>query len=72
MLAAAKPDVLRVLLEHGVDAARPDALGRNPLDFVRQEAEAARARVDADDEWTVDHAEALEISLGMLERHLSV
>lgn len=72
MQAAAKPEILRVLLDHGVDAARRDALGRAPLDFVREEAEAARARVDIDDEWTVDHAEALEISLGILERHLGV
>lgn len=71
MLAAPKPDVLAVLLDHGADAARPDAKGRLPLEFVQLEADAARDRVDIDDEWTVDHAEALEISLGILERHLS-
>ncbi|MEL7106470.1 MAG: hypothetical protein AAGM21_11150 [Pseudomonadota bacterium] len=71
MLAAAKPDVLRLLLDYGADAARPDATGRIPLDFVKQQAEAARDRVDLDDDWTVDHAEALEISLGILERHLN-
>lgn len=71
MLAAAKPDVLRLLLDHGVDPRRPDRFGRDPLGFVRSEAEAARDRVDPDDGWTIDHAEALEISLGMLERHQS-
>lgn len=71
MLAAAKPEVLQLLLDHGADAKSPDALGRTPLDFVRSEADAARNRVDIDDEWTVDHAEALEISLGILERHLA-
>lgn len=71
MVAAAKPDVLQVLLDHGADARRADALGRTPLDFVAAEAAAARARVDADDGWTIDHAEALEISLGLLERHLA-
>lgn len=70
MVAAAKPDVLRLLLDHGADAERPDRLGRRPLDFVRAEAEAARNRVDPDDGWTIEHAEALEISLGILERHL--
>ncbi len=70
MLAAAKPETLSVLLDHGADAETPDALGRTALEFVRLEAEAARNRVDIDDEWTVDHAEALEISLGLLERHL--
>ncbi|MDJ1008043.1 MAG: hypothetical protein QNJ13_09500 [Paracoccaceae bacterium] len=70
--AAPKPDVLRVLLDHGADAARPDARGRRPVDFVRVEAEAAWNRVDPDDGWTIDHAEALEISLGMLERHLGL
>lgn len=71
MLAAAKPDVLRLLLDFGADATRPDAKGRTAVDFVRQQAEAARDRVDLEDDWTVDHAEALEISLGMLERHLA-
>ena len=71
MLAAAKPEVLRLLLDFGADANRPDARGRTPIDFVRDQAEAARDRVDVDDEWTVDHAEALEISLGLLERHLA-
>ena len=72
MQAAAKPEVLAVMLDHGIDGARRDAHGRAPLDFIRQEAEAARARVNPDDEWTVDHAEALEISLGLLERHLAM
>ena len=71
MLAAAKPEVLRLLLDYGADAARPDTKGRSTLAFVREQAEAARDRVDLDDDWTVDHAEALEISLGMLERHLA-
>lgn len=71
MLAAAKPSVLQVLLDFGGDARRTDKLGRTALEFVRSEAKAARNRVELSDEWTLDHAEALEISLGILERHLS-
>ncbi len=71
MLAAAKPEVLLLLLENGADAVRPDAKGRTAVEFLRLEADAARDRVNIDDEWTVEHAEALEISLGILERHLS-
>lgn len=71
MVAAAKPDMLRLLLDHGLDAARPDALGRVPLDFVRENAAAARERARVDDPWTVRHAEALETSCAMLESHLA-
>ena len=71
MVAAATPDVLRLLLDHGVDAAHPDALGRVPLEFVRERAAAARERARDEDPWTLRHAEALETSCAMLESHLA-
>ncbi len=64
--AAPKPGILRILLEYGVDAGKPDAAGRLPADFVAAIAGEARARADADDPWTVAHAEALERSAEML------
>ena len=70
MLAVAKPEVLRVLLNHGADPRSADVLGRTPLDFAVEEARAARARVDEADPWTIRHAEALETSQRMLEVYL--
>ena len=72
MLAAPKPDVVRVLLDHGADPRTPDALGRAPLDFVREEAAAARVRAEGGDPWTVAHAEALGASQQLLERYLTI
>ncbi|MEM9708539.1 MAG: hypothetical protein AAF871_07055 [Pseudomonadota bacterium] len=69
MVAAPKPDVLAILLAEGADPNQQDVLGRTATDFLTMEVEAAWGRVDEADPWTLDHAEALEISLGMLERH---
>lgn len=65
--AAPKPDMLKLLLDHGLDPNKIDSAGQNPVAFVREQAEAARARADADDPWTVAHAEALESALALLE-----
>lgn len=67
MLAAPKPDVLQLLLGAGADPSMPDATGRLPLDFIEQEASAARSR--ANDDWTISHAEALETSLRIVREH---
>lgn len=67
MLAAPKPDIVRLLLGHGADPLQPDASGRIPLDFVEAEAIAARAR--AEDDWTIRHADDLETSLRMIRDH---
>ena len=71
MLAAPKPDILQLLLDYGADASTPDDHGRLPVDFVRKEAHAARARATEDDPWTIAHAEALESSLEILDRHIT-
>lgn len=66
MLAAPKPDVFQLLLDHGADPQQPDAAGQLPRGFIAAEAIDARARAQADDPWTIAHAEALEASLAIL------
>ncbi len=66
MLAAPKPDVVRLLLRNGVDPAAPDAHGRQALKVIDHEASLARNRAEEDDPWTVAHAEALETSREIL------
>lgn len=60
MLAAPKPEVLRLLLENGANPSARDARGRLPLDVIGAEAKAARARADDSDPWTIAHADALD------------
>ena len=60
MLAAPKPEVLRVLLKNGANPSAKDAQGRLPLDVIGAEAKAARARADTADPWTIAHADALD------------
>ena len=69
MLAAPKPEVLRLLLEHGANPSKRDAARRLPLDFIEQEASMARARVN--DDWTSRHAEALEQSVQIIRDQLN-
>ena len=71
MLAAPKPDVLRLLLAKGANPAQKDSHGGLPLDVIGGEAKAARARADASDPWTIAHAEALEESCGILASAMS-
>ncbi len=66
MLAAPKPDILRLLLAKGANPAQKDSHGGLPLDVIGAEAKAARARADATDPWTLAHAEALEESCRIL------
>ncbi|EPX79840.1 ankyrin repeat domain-containing protein [Litoreibacter arenae] len=68
MLAASKPEVLRLLLDADADPRIPDAIGRLPVDFIQHQASAARAR--ATDDWTNAHAAALEESLQLVRDHL--
>lgn len=67
MVAVPKPDVVQRLLDHGCDPAEPDAQGRTPLAFTREEAAQARRRATPDDPWTQAHAESIERSLALLQ-----
>lgn len=69
--AAPKPDMVKLLLEHGVDPTKTDAAGQIPVAFIQEQAEGARARADDNDPWTIPHAEDLETSLGLLQDHIA-
>jgi len=71
MLAAPKPQMVRLLLAHGADARQADGQGRRVLEFVAEQTAAARDRATEDDPWTVAHADALEETLGILQAHLA-
>lgn len=71
MLAAPKPAVVRLLLAHGANARQTDGQGRRVLDFVTEEAAAARDRATEDDPWTIAHADALDETLAILQAHLA-
>ena len=71
MLAAPKPDVVRLLLAEGADPTEKDAHGRLPLEVIGAEAKAARARADEADPWTFAHAEALEESRDLIANAIS-
>lgn len=71
MLAGPKPQMMRLLLDHGSDGTVPDARGRDQLAFLEEEAQAAALRATPEDAWTVAHAEALQQSVALLRAHLS-
>ena len=60
MLAAPKPDVVRLLLEKGANPSQKDAHGRLPLDVIGGAAKAAREVATEDDPWMMDHVGALD------------
>lgn len=69
MAAAPKPDVIALLLSHGIDPHTPDSKGRDPIAFIAAHARAARERVSASDPWTGAFADALETTLALLPGH---
>ena len=69
MLAAPKPDVLTLLLDHGADPAQRDENGRSPREFISDAATMARSR--ANDAWGQAHATALEHSLALIRAALT-
>ena len=69
MLAAPKPDLVRLLLAHGASPAERDEDGRTPREVIHDAATAARARVK--DDWSRAHAEALENSLALIRAALN-
>ena len=66
MAAAPKPQVVSMLLDHGLDPRTPDENGRDAVDFIAGHAKAARERADPADPWTVTFADALERTVGLL------
>ena len=69
MLAAPKPDLVRLLLAHGASPTERDADGRTPREVIHDAALQARARVK--DDWSRAHAEALEHSLALIRSALN-
>lgn len=70
IVAAPKPEVLKLLLDHGVDSRLADDQGRYPVEMIEVQAAAAQDRADAADPWTVAHAEALKESLALIKNQL--
>lgn len=68
MLAAPKPDVVRLLLDKGANPAIRDENGRTPLEFVSDAAAVARA--NAKDDWGRAHADALDQSQALIRAAL--
>lgn len=64
--AAPKPAVIALLLAHGVDPKALCADGQTSAAFISQHADAADARADPNDPWTISHAQALRKSLDLL------
>lgn len=69
MLAAAKPDLVRLLLAHGANPTERDADGRTPREVIHDAAFQARARVK--DDWSLRHADALDQSLALIRAALN-
>ena len=69
MAAAPKPDVIALLLSHGIDPHTPDSKGRDPVAFIAAHARTARERADASDPWTGAFADALETTLARIQQH---
>lgn len=69
MLAAPKPDLVRLLLAHGASPTERDEDGRTPREVIHDAVIAARARVK--DDWSRAHAEALEHSLALIRAALN-
>lgn len=69
MLAAPKPDVVRLLLDHGANPTERDAGGRTPREVIHDAALQARARVK--DDWSLAHADALDQSLALIRAALN-
>lgn len=71
IVAAPKPEVLKLLLDHGVDPRLADDQGRYPVEMVEGQAAAAQDRADPADPWTMAHAAALQESLALINTRLS-
>lgn len=69
MLAAPKPDLVRLLLTHGASPTERDANGRTPREVIHDAALQARARVK--DDWSLTHADALDQSLALIRAALN-
>ena len=69
MLAAPKPDLVRLLLAHGASPTERDAGGRTPREVIHDAALQARAR--AQDDWGLAHADALDQSLALIRTALN-
>jgi ankyrin repeat protein len=69
MLAAPKPDVVRLLLAHGASPTERDANGRTPREVIHDAATLARDRIK--DDWSRAHADALDQSLALIRAALN-
>jgi len=69
MLAAPKPDLVRLLLAQGASPTERDEDGRTPREVIHDAATAARARIK--DDWSRAHAEALDQSLAIIRAALN-